>query len=53
MKNYNVNYVILLPAENIGYTSMTDDEFTTYLYETIGLTKEEIDIVENAVYSEA
>ena len=22
---------ILLPAENIGYTSMTDDEFTTYL----------------------
>lgn len=44
---------ILLPSEQTDFQSMSDNEFDAYIYNLVGLTADEIRMVETAEYSQA
>lgn len=44
---------VVLPSEMRDFASMSSDEFDTYLYTLVGLTADEIEMVETAQYSQA
>lgn len=44
---------IVLPHEERDFSAMEDSVFNTYLYQLVGLSKDEINMVETAQYSQA
>ena len=44
---------IILPKEEKDFSNLTNAEFDTYIYRLVGLSDEEINLVENAQYSQA
>lgn len=44
---------IILPHNEQNFEEMTLEEFDTYIYELVGMTEEEINIVETAKFSQA
>ena len=44
---------ILIPTDDLDFSNMSDVEFNQYLYQWIGISKEEAETIENARYSQA
>ena len=44
---------VILPTEELNFGSMSNEAFSAYLYQLVGLSEEEINMIENAQYSQA